>query len=90
LTTENNDGTRKSRQLLLLLHVWKDRQINDIGKIGYERAGDVKKFMVIEVEDFFDVKTPASEWGKRLSEIRNRYISILNLGERDRLEIKVL
>lgn len=91
LSNENNQRAGKQRPLLLVLHVNKSLPINDVGgKVLMERIGDWKKYVVLELDETFDSLTPRDQWGPKLAELRNRYLKILSLGEKDRLEIKVL
>jgi len=90
LVNENNDGTRKSRTLLLILHCWKGKSLNDIAPIVFEHTGDKKKLVIFKLPDFFDVVLPANMWGPTLAAIRNKYVAALTLDEKDRLDLKVL
>lgn len=89
--SNENSQKKAGRPLLLVLHVNKSLIINDVGgKVGYEKIGDWKKYIVIELDETFNPLTPHDQWGPKLAELRNRYLKILSLGEKDRLEIKVL
>jgi hypothetical protein len=87
----SNENTKKNgRTLLLVLHVSKSLPINDVGKVEFEKVGDRKKYVIVSIEDYFDPLMPREAWGPRLLELRNKYAQLLSLGEKDRLEIKVL
>lgn len=88
MVNENNQG--KSRTLLLILHCWKGKQLNDVAPIVFEHIGDKRKLVIFKLPDFFDTALPANMWGQTLATIRNKYVAALALDEKDRLDLKVL
>ena len=91
MSNENNQKKQgMSRTLLLILHCWKGKPLNDVAPVVFEHVGDKRKLVIFKLPDNFDVALPANLWGPTLAEIRNKYVAALALDEKDRLDLKVL
>lgn len=78
------------RTLLFIVHCNKNKVLNDLAPVEYEKIGDRKKLVILLLPDYFDPLTPNDQWGAKLTAIANKYRAALALDEKDRTDLRVL
>ena len=86
----SNENKKVGRKLLLIIQCSKSKVLNDLAPVVFSESGDRKQLTILRIPDYFDPMTPADQWGKILSSIRNKYFVALALDERDKLDLRVL